>query len=404
MSYISSRTYSLTAPELGIDPYPTYKSLRNEAPLCWDEQSQAWLISRYDDVINLLLDHRRFTAKLQSPSPENIGYEQRSKIFEILSKTMYWVEPPNHTRLRELVEKTFIPRISGMKERIQQIVDDLLDKVQAQGHMDIISDLADPLPVLILTELLGVPEKEVTQLKQWGLSMVKVFSNAPTAPEEDRQILQDLVAMTDYFRSLIKQRIQKPSDDLITDLTLVEKQGDNLSQQEIIVNIGLLLAAGIAVATYLIGNSLLALLRHPDQMQKLRKDPSSIGSAIKEFLRYETSLQWVVRRATVDVELHGQLIRKDQLVLVGLGAANRDETRFLDADHLDINRQDNSHLAFGSGPHFCLGASLFHLQAEIAINTTLHRLNGLRLESNSLGWFGAPVLRALQSLPVTFEV
>ena len=206
--------------------------------------------------------------------------------------------------------------------------------------------------------------------------------------------------------ALAKQRRQEPKDDLITELIRAGEQFEDLNQQEFIIQAGMMLTAGIVVATFPISAGLLTLLHHPDQMQKLKEDPTLIRSAVEELLRYESPSQWIVRRAKEDIELHDKLIRKDQLVLLGLGSANRDETQFHNPDQLDITRQHNNHLGFSHGPHSCLGAPLFHMIGPIAINTLLRRLNKLRFESNSSPvWLtGSAVRRALKSLPLTFEV
>lgn len=402
--YTLSRTFSLLNPELAIDPYPIYKSLRTEAPVYWDEQLQAWLVSRYDDVIDVLGNPSCYTTVIPFSLPDNNEeLKPRSQILEMVSKLMDFVEPPNHKRLRGLVEKAFFPKIQVMPGRIQQIVNNLLEAVQNRGKMDIISDFAEPLPIAVLVDLLGTPAEHSTQLGQWGANLNKVIGNVPTTPAEDRHILQNMLAMNDYFRVFLEQRRQEPEDDLITALALVEDQSNKLTDDEILINIGLLLAAGTGTPTYLIGSGLLSLLRHPNQMQKLQDDPSLIKSAVEEFLRYETPLQWAIRFATKDIELGGQFIGKDQTILVGLGSANRDETRFSQPELFDITRQNNSHLAFGYGSHACLGAIFLRMQVQTAINTVLRRLNKLNLATESLEWINAPAFRALKSLPVVFE-
>ena len=403
MSYTLSRKYSLLDPEIALNPYPIYTSLRNEAPVYWDETVQAWLISRYDDVISILFDTTHFTTVIPPLSLSDTQRESRRQILEIVSVLMDFVEPPNHIRLRRLVSKAFSNEIEGAAEKIQQVVNNLLDAVQANGQMDVISDLAAPLPITLLVELLGVPAKESAVLGQWGANLNRVIGNIPTTPEEDKHILQNIQDMNNYFRVLLEQRRQNPKNDLISALALVEEQGDKLSDDEILINIGLLLAAGTGTPTHLIGTGLLSLLQHPDQMQKLQDNPSLIGSAVEEFLRYDAPLQWAIRFATEDMEMHGQLICKNQTILVGLGSANRDEKHFPNPDQFDITREDNHHLAFGYGPHACMGAPFLRLQVQNAISIILKRLRNLRFATIDIEWVYAPAFRALKSLPVTFE-
>jgi cytochrome P450 len=396
-----STPYNLLDPEVIANPYPLYQRLRSEAPVYWHEGMQAWLISRYADVTSLLRD-QRFSSKLTSP--DQVEREERRQIEEMMSDLLLFSDPPAHTRLRSLLELAFDSFAQRMRPRIEQITDGLLDAIQDSGRMDIIGDLADPLIFTVLTEFLGVPVNNGVQFRQWMFSFFALMTNAPTTPEQKQEMLQNLVAMTDYFRGIIKQRLKEPKEDVISALIQAEKQGDKLSQQQLLINSILLLIGGHAPTINMLGNGLLALLRHPDQIQKLADNPILIESAVEELLRYDCSLHWATRRATEDIKVHEQLIRKGQIALFGLGSANHDQTQFPDCNNLDISRTVNRHLAFGDGPHACIGVPLLRPQLQISINTILRRLKRLRLETDSLEWVGAPIFRGLKFLPVTFEL
>ena len=404
MLHTLSGKYSLLDSEIEHDPYSFYKILRTEAPVYWDEKLQVWLVSRYTDVNHLLSDRRIMTV-FESISPDDIERKPRRQLWEMLSKTLFYRELSSHSHLRLPLERAFKHHIKVLPARIEEIVNNLLDEVQDRGHIDIASELSEPLPLQIFTELLGVPVEDGVYLKQWGFSLLRFFGSIQTTPQEDEQLLKDMLAITEYFSKLAEQRSQKPKDDLITELIGGAERIEDLNKQEFIVQTGMMLTAGIVVATFPISTGLLALLRNPDQMQKLKQDPTLIGSAIEEILRYESSSQWIVRRAKENIELHDQLIQKDQLVLLGLGSANRDEAQFSNPDQLDINRKDNRHLGFSHGPHSCLGAPLFRMIAPVAINGILHRLGELRLNANiPPEWLhGSSVRRVLKSLPVNFE-
>ncbi len=395
--------YNFLDPEVIANPYPLYYRLRTQVPVYWDEERQTWLITRYANAIQVLSDSQRFSSKI-TVAPPDIS-EQRRQIMDNIANPVLLIDPPTHTRVRGLMEKAYTQNsINEMRERLQQSVDSLLNKVQESGRMDIVHDLAAPLSfITVMTELLGISVKETSQFSQWAFDFGRIIGNAPSTPEEDQQILKSLLQMNEFFGTMIEERRQKPKSDFITALSLARSQGEQLSQQELISNIIMMFSAALAPSNFMIGNSILALLRNPDQMQKLQDHPSLIESAVDEFLRYESPIQWPIRRATENIELHGQLIRKDQIVLIGIGAANRDQTQFPEPDRLDITRRDNRHLAFGHGPHLCIAWLLARLQGQIAINTLLQRTHGLRLEINNPEWVGAPALRGLRSLPVTFS-
>lgn len=392
---------SLLDPEVAVNPYPFYQKLRAEAPVYWDEGIKAWLISRYADVAALLRDQRFTSMPLN-----NVEWETRPRIMEVLTDVMQFQDPPKHTLIRGLIERVYNPLVPKIRARTQQLVDGLLDVVQNGGHMDLIQDFAASFPFTIVTELVGVQGEDRVQFQQWANSFARFAlftSHAPTTPEEEQQLLENIQAFANYIRAIVEQRRKEPKEDLITALIHVEVDGYKLSEKAVVSNCVQLSTAGFIPITDMFGNGMLALLRHPDQMQKLLEDPTLLGPTIEELIRYDTFLQWVPRRVTEDIELHGQLIHKNQIVQFGLGSANHDETQFYEPDRFDITRTDYRHVGFGGGSHMCLGASLVRLVVPIAVKTVLHRLKNLRLITDDLVWVGTPAFRILESLPVTFE-
>lgn len=394
----------LLSPEIFANPYPIYRQLRSFDPVHWEPSFNSWIITSYADVLSVLRDPR-FGAE-RSPSIEQLtewGIPETYPLFQMLHRMMLMQDPPNHTRLRGLVNKAFTPRVvEGMRSRIQQLVDELLDKVEPAGRMDVIRDLAVPLPTVVIAIMLGVPHEDRDQLKKWS-SDFAVFIGAFSIPADElMRIQQSMAEFMEYFRGKIAEARKNPKDDLLSAMAHAEEQGDMLSEDELLANCVLLLAAGHETTTNLIGNGTLALLRNPDQKEKLQADPSLIVSAVEELLRYDSPVQLTGRVTKEEVELGGKRIGKGQEALVIMGAANRDPERFPDPDRLDITRQDNRHLSFGQGPHFCLGAPLARLEGQIAISTLLRRMPNLRLETEELRWQQTQALHGLKALPVIF--
>jgi cytochrome P450 len=361
----------------------------------------AWIVTNYDDALALLKDPR-FTKDVRKILPqENAEHSPQESLFLAISSNMLMADPPDHTRLRGLVSKAFTPRmIEQLRPRIQEITDELLDAVQDRGQMDLITSFAYPLPITVISQMLGIPEADRQQFRTWTQAMVN--------PDE----LSDLEARTSmletflrYIQTLLSEKRAHPGNDLTSGLVQGEESGDQLSEHELISMIFLLIVAGHETTVNLIGNGTLALLEHPDQMRLLQSDPSLIPSAIEELLRYTAPVSLSDERwASEDVTLHGQFIRKGEMVYAALIAANTDPQQFADAGTLDITRQEHQHLAFGKGIHFCLGAPLARLEGQIAIGTLLRRLPNLRLagDPEQLTWNRNPMLRGLTSLPVAF--
>ena len=384
-------------PEFIENPFPIYHRLRSEDPV-HESPMGFWVLTRYDDVAGMLRDARfgrkGFDTLLQARFGE-AGFDL----------SMLFRDPPDHTRLRALVSKAFTPRVvEEMRGRIQEIVDALLDHAQDVGRMDVIADLAYPLPVIVICEMLGVPAENRDLFRRWSVDIARSLDAIalPTEPEVIERGTAARHALADYFRGLIAERRRRPKADLLSDLIAAEEQGDKLTEGELMATVLLLFVAGHETTVNLIGNGTLALLRHPVELRALRADPGLIGSAVEELLRYDGPVQRTGRMPNTDVALGGRTIPKGALVLGLIGAANRDPAHFPDPDRLDITRGDNRHLAFGWGIHFCLGAPLARLEAQIAILALVRRLPRLALATARLEWRRASTLRGLTALPVTF--
>jgi cytochrome P450 len=395
----------LDDPGMLENPYPLYDRIRSTDPVHWWESLNVWVLTRYTDVVSALHDPRMSTERIL-PELETLTPAQREvqrPQYESLARQMAFVDPPEHTRLRSLVNKAFTPRaVEALRPRVQRIVDDLLDDVQARGEMDVIRDLAYPLPTTVIASMFGCPPEDHLRLKQWSNDFAQLFDVRELTPDESTARMRNLEEFTDYFRYHAEDRRKNPQDDIMSALVAAEAQGEKLNAEELYANCVLIVFAGHETTTNLIGNGLLALLRHPEQLQMLKDDPSLIPSAVEEMLRYDSPVQFAGRMAKEDMELGGKRILKGHNVLQVLGAANRDPERFPDPGRFDITRQDNRHVAFGYSAHFCLGAPLARQEGQIAFTTMLRRMPNLRLLSEQPPRRENLSLRGLQSLPVAF--
>jgi cytochrome P450 len=397
--------YNPFIPEVHANPYPMYARLRAEDPVHWSPLMEAWVLTRYDDVAAVLTDSRFSADRRQARNRFADEIARREEEFGPFgrTRTMLTSDPPEHTRLRRLVSKAFTPRmVEGLRPRIQAIVDELLDGVAESGRMDVIRDLAYPLPVIVIAEMLGVPPDHRDQFKHWSDEIVGVLGG-PLVPQETLERSRVAVhELAEYLHGVIAERRREPREDLVSGLIAAEEQGQILSEDEMLATAMLLLVAGNETTTNLIGNGMLSLLRNPEQMARLRADPSRVPAAVEELLRYDGPVQATGRVAMEDVEIGGQKVTQGQAVLTVLGAANRDPARFERPDKLALDRQPNEHVAFGDGIHFCLGAPLARAEGQIAFETLLRRFDNPRLETDNLQWGGSFILRGLKSLPIAF--
>jgi cytochrome P450 len=396
--------YRLLDPEVLANPYPLYRRLRTEDPVHWDPFLHAWVVTRYPDVITVL---HRFSAN-RTPSPEQLasmGLESLTPIARVMVRQMLFLDPPSHTRIRGLASQAFTPRrVERLREHIQDIMDSLLDAVLPQGRMEVIEQLAAPLPAIVTAEMLGVPVGDHQLLKKWSADFAEMLGNFQHNPDRAAGVLKSTEDMVAYFRDAIREQRERPRDGLVSALLAAELDGDRFTEEEVIANVIVTMVGGQETTTNLIGNGILTLLRNPAELARLREDPALIVSAVEELLRYESPSQHTARLAPEDVMLGDKRIRKRQAVIAVMGAANRDPERFADPDRLDLARADNRHVAFGWAAHFCFGAPLARIEGQIAFSTMLGRLPDLRLEPGPLVWRENLGLRGLTALPVAFSV
>lgn len=394
--------YHLLDPEVLANPYPLYHRLRNEDPVHWDPFLHAWVVTRYADVITVF---QRFSAN-RTPTPEQLaalGLETLKPLAQVMVRQMLFLDPPAHGRVRSLASKAFTPRrVEVLRSRIQDITNDLLDAVQDRGRMDILADLALPLPAIVTAEMLGVPNTDWRQLTKWSADFAGVLGNFQHNPEQAPTVLRSLEEMVAYFQAAIREQRVYPREGLISAFLNAEIDGDRLSEEEVVANTIVTMVGGQETTTNLIGNGVLSLLRHRDQFEKLKAEPALMPSAIEELLRFESPSQHTARLAPEDVELGGKMIRKRQAVIAVMGAANHDPERFPDPDRLDICRTDNRHVAFAWASHFCFGAPLARLEGQIVFDSLLRRMPNLEMGTDKVTWRENLGLRGLTALPVVF--
>jgi pimeloyl-[acyl-carrier protein] synthase len=393
----SGVTYYPLSPRVYRNPYPTYAKLRLQDPVHWNFLSRSWVFSRYRDIEAILRDHTRFSN--DSRYRQGISQAQAASS-NPSGPSMLFLDPPDHTRLRALVQQAFTPRaLEALAPRIHQIAAHLLDQIADPTAFEVMEALARPLPMIVMAELLGVPTRDLAQFQTWSRQRARVIEPTMTAREQ-RLATQAAYELDAYFLGLIAQRQAVPQDDLISALVAAEAAGDQLSHDELLVMLRLLLVAGNETTTNLIGNGLLALVRHPDQLQMLRSDPSRVAGAVEELLRYDSPVQVLGRTALQDMALDGRAIRKGQGIVLLMGSANRDPEVFGQPDRLDISRHGPSPLVFGRGIHYCLGAPLARLEARIVFETLLERFGEMHLLTAEPPFRDNVVLRGLEALPI----
>jgi cytochrome P450 len=389
-------------PEFRENPYPTYHRLRSQTPMYRSRLVGGWILSRHRDITAVLQDPRFSVERQRSKMFQRIQpfRGMQPAFVEAITRNLLMLDAPDHTRLRRLVSRAFTPRmVAGLRPRIDALVDELLDAVAAQPVVDFVAEVAYPLPVIVICELLGVPPADREQLKHWSDQLATLLD--PLQGEGGVGRLErtyDEVAT--YFRRIFAERRAVPRDDLISGLVAVEDAGDTLSEAELLSLTVLLLAAGHETTTNLLGNAVAALLRFPGERRRLTDDPGLIGSAVEEFLRYDSPVQLTDRVALEDLELCGRRVQAGQMVGLLLAAANRDPEVFPDPDRLDLGRADNPHLAFSHGAHFCLGAALARIEAQVTIAAWLRRYPDFTAAPGALEHRRSIVLRGLTALPL----
>lgn len=381
--------YNPNSPDVRANPYPYYAALRRDHPVYYVQGMEGYAVSRHEDVSHVLLHPEVFSST--GFGGTNIRGRETTMLISC--------DPPDHTRLRNLVNRAFTPRmVAELEPRIQEITDQLIEQALPNGEFDLIEELAIPLPVTIIAEILGVEPERRGDFKRWSDSVV-----AQRSSEEETEAHEQLMdGFMSYFEETIERRRRAPKDDLISTLVQAEEQQRAITSDELVAFTLLLLVAGNETTTNLIGNAVLALVEHPDELTKVLDDRSLIPNLVEETLRYDAPVQFLFRKAMEDVELAGTTIPKDAIVLPIYASANRDERKYPEPDRFDVTRDTQGHLAFGHGSHFCLGAPLARLEAKIALETLLLRLRDLTLREERIERLDSPFLRGPKRLRISF--
>ncbi len=385
------------------DPYPAYERLRAHGPVIHDATTDHWLITRFDDVNALLRDRRLGRTYRHVASDEEMGHEpappEQAAFWYLIEHGILDMEPPDHTRVRRLVSKAFGPRmVEAMRAPIERLMNGLVDTVEGARSFDLLSDIAEPLPVAVIAELLGIPAADRDRLRPWSADICRMYELAPT--EDDARIASRAsVEFSEYLRDLSRDRRSRPTGDLISELALVVDDGERLSEDELIGTCVLLLNAGHEATVNVTANGWWTLFRHPDRLEQLRTDPAPVASAVEEIMRWDTPLQMFERWALEDVEIDGVTVPRGAEFGLVFGSANRDPAVFDAPNQLRLDRDPNPHLTFGAGIHFCLGAPLARLELQTSFSTLLRRLPRLDLVETPR-WKPNYIIRGLEELRV----
>ncbi|WP_369408404.1 cytochrome P450 [Reyranella humidisoli] len=404
MTYV----FDLGNPATNANPFPEFARLRAEDPIHWSPAMKAWIITRHADVKQVALNNRQISADRLTPFFRANPEHQRGSIDSLVRYLNHWMvfrDPPDHTRLRRLFNKAFTPTsVSNLRPNIESIVTHLIDGMEAKARrgetVDYIADFAYPLPASVIMDLLGVPRADLGRVKVWSDDIALFIGTAQVAGNKYLRAESGAKAMSDYFRALVEDRTGGPRDDLISHLVLARDDRDALTTDEIIGTCILLLFAGHETTTNLIGNGFLYSMRHRDQWERLVADPSLAESAVEEYLRYDGPSGALARVAAADLEMGGKRIREGQRLFAFMNSANRDPEAFADPERFDIGRSQNPHVTFGHGIHFCLGAPLARLEAQIATARLAERLPHVRLSGGDPEWHDSLILRGVKRLPV----
>ncbi|AZR77426.1 cytochrome P450 family protein [Bacillus cereus group sp. MYBK249-1] len=396
---------NLASAQFKEDAYEIYKESRKKQPILFVNQveiGKEWLITRYEDALPLLKDNRlkKDWTNVFSQDIKNMYLSVDNS--DHLTTHMLNSDPPNHSRLRSLVQKAFTPKmIAQLDGRIQRIADDLISDIERKGILNLVDDYSFPLPIIVISEMLGIPKEDQAKFRIWSHAVIA----SPETPEEIKETEKQLSEFITYLQYLVDIKRKEPKEDLVSALILAESEGHKLSARELYSMIMLLIVAGHETTVNLITNTVLALLENPNQLQLLKDNPKLIDSAIEEGLRYYSPVEVTTARwAAEPFQIHHQTIQKGDMVIIALASANRDETVFENPEIFDITRENNRHIAFGHGSHFCLGAPLARLEAKIAITTLFNRMPELQIKGNreEIKWQGNYLMRSLEELPLTF--
>jgi cytochrome P450 len=388
------------------DPFPVYVWLRDHDPVHWSESLGAWVVTRYEDVTAIFNRPETFSSDRFRKIDERYASQRPAvrAVAEVLGHWLVFRDPPDHDRLRGLLQSSFTPKqLASSRERIQRTVDAMLDRVTARGTMDFIRELAFPLPATVIAGLMGAPEEDLERIKAWSDRLAAYLGGAVDERDNFAEASAGVAGLVDYFHALLRERERHPCDDLMTLMLRAEHEGDHLTHDEVVANCILLLFAGHETTTNLLGNGLFHLLCHPAQATLLRAEPALLHGAVEELLRYDGPVPATVKVATEDVPWHGRTIRRGDMVVPLMASANRDPRQFPDPDTLDVRRAPERHVAFAAGIHYCLGAWLARLEARVVLETVLRRLPDLTLTATTPRWKPMIFLRGLEALPLRWR-
>ena len=398
---------ALASEQFVADPYPTYERLRTDAPVAWSDTLQSWVLTRFDDVMTALKDPRlsnagRMRALLEPLATGESG--DVGRIADHYDSTLPFMNPPQHTQVRAPLQRAFTTRsVEAMRPGIEELALELLGGMTGESH-DVMTQLATILPVNVIGQMLGVPPSDRAQFRPWTNDIFTIFSAGLPSPDAIRQGAQSLAEMRAYLQALISERRRDPREDLVSEFVRMSAaEGSVLTDEVVLANCVTLYTAGHETTSGFIGNALLALFRHPDQLARLREQPALIKQAVEELLRFDTSVQKAWRLAIEDVEISGVTISAGDRVSAMTAAANRDPAHFPEPDRLDIERKIDRHLAFGHGTHFCLGAMLARMETVVVITAYLERFPNAEHNEQGLIWGRDPTFRSLLSLPVRVD-
>ncbi|NQW51634.1 MAG: cytochrome P450 [Rhodospirillales bacterium] len=402
MTYV----FDLGNPATNANPFPEFARLRVEDPVHWSPAMKAWIVTRYADVKQVALNNRQISADRLTPFFKSNAEYQRGSIDSLVRYLNHWMvfrDPPDHTRLRRLFNKAFTPTsVSNLRSTIEDIVARLIDGMEAKARrgetVDYIADFAYPLPASVIMDLLGVPRGDLERVKLWSDDIALFIGAAQVAGNKYLRAESGAKAMSDYFRTLVEARTAAPRDDMISHLVLARDDRDALTTDEIIGTCILLLFAGHETTSNLIGNGFLYSMKHRDQWERLIAEPALAETAVEEFLRYDGPSGALARVAAADLEMGGKTIREGQRVFAFMNSANRDPEAFADPERFDIGRLQNPHVTFGHGIHFCLGAPLARLEAQVATTRLAERLPDVRLSGGDPEWHDSLILRGVKRL------
>lgn len=400
--------YDILSPTFFADPYPTLRRMREEDPVFWHPLLKSWVLTRYADVQRVLRDTRSEFSNSKAEqyglgAPESV--RDKLDVFNsFVTKWVAFMDPPNHTRLRALISRAFtVQSVERLRPRIQSAVDELLGAVRERGRMDVVEDFAAQLPMIVFSELMGVPREDGERLRQTALIVMSLFGAGIATAEAVESAYAGVMSYYDYFSAHIAARRSRSTEDLLSKLVEARVDGVGMTDDELVAMCVTLFLASQETTLYMVANAVHTLLQHPEQAERLRKNPHLIDGALEEMLRYDSPTFGTFRRALVDItDLPGGKIAAGDYVLSVLVSANRDGSRFPEPDRFDIERPDNRHLSFSSGIHTCPGAALSRLEGRLAIQTLLRTFSELRRDGDEpLDWLPSMMVRGFKSLPIT---